>query len=326
MKLPRRQFLHLAAGAAALPAASRLARAQSYPARPVRVIVGQAAGSSSDITARLIGQWVSERLGQQFIIEVRPGAGGNIATEAAVGAPNDGYTILLVNAQNTINSALYDKLNFNFLRDITPVAGIDRVPLVMEVNPSFPAKTVPEFIAYAKANPGKINMASAGIGGPQHVAGELFKFMAGVNLVHVPYRGSTPALTDLLAGQVQVMFDVTPSSVPHIKAGKLRPLAVTTTTRLDVLPDVPVMADFLPGYEASAWIGFGVPKNTPVAIVDTLNKQFNAAISDATIKTRLAELGAMVMPPNSPAEFAKHIADDAEKWAKVIKASGIKPE
>ena len=326
MNLPRRQFLHMAAGAAALAAAPRLAQAQSYPTHPVRVIVGQAAGSSSDITARLIGQWVSQQLGQQFIIEVRPGAGGNIATEAAVGAPADGYTILLVNAQNTINNALYEKLNFNFLRDIAPVAGIDRVPLVMEVNPSFPAKTVPEFIAYAKANPGKVNMASAGIGGPQHVAGELFKYMAGVNLVHIPYRGSTPALTDLLAGQVQVMFDVTPSSVPHIKAGKLRPLAVTPTTRLDVLPDVPVMADFLPGYEASAWIGFGVPKNTPAAIIDTLNKAFNAAIADAAIKARLAELGAMVMPPNSPAEFAKHIAEDAEKWAKVIKASGIKPE
>ena len=326
MNLPRRQFLQMAAGAAALAAAPRLAQAQSYPTHPVRVIVGQAAGSSSDITARLIGQWVSQQLGQQFIIEVRPGAGGNIATEAAVGAPADGYTILLVNAQNTINNALYEKLNFSFLRDIAPVAGIDRVPLVMEVNPSFPAKTVPEFIAYAKANRGKVNMASAGIGGPQHVAGELFKYMAGVNLVHVPYRGSTPALTDLLAGQVQVMFDVTPSSVPHIKAGKLRPLAVTTTTRLDVLPDVPVMADFLPGYEASAWIGFGVPKNTPAAIIDTLNKAFNAAIADAAIKARLAELGAMVMPPNSPAEFAKHIAEDADKWAKVIKASGIKPE
>jgi tripartite-type tricarboxylate transporter receptor subunit TctC len=326
MRLPRRRFLQLAAGAVALPAASPFARAQAYPARPVRVIVGQAAGSSSDITARLVGQWVSERLGQQFVVEVRPGAAGNIATEAAVNAPPDGYTILLVNAQNTINNALYEKLNFNFLHDIVPIVGIDRVPLVMEVNPSFPAKTVPEFIAYAKANPGKINMASAGIGGPQHVAGELFKFMAGVNLVHVPYRGSTPALTDLLAGQVQVMFDVTPSSVPHLKAGKLRPLAVSTTTRLDVLPDVPVLADFLPGYEATAWIGFGAPKNTRPAIVDTLNKAFNGALADPTIKARLAELGALPMPPNSPAEFAQHIAADADKWAKVIKASGIKPE
>jgi tripartite-type tricarboxylate transporter receptor subunit TctC len=231
-----------------------------------------------------------------------------------------------VNAQNTINNALYEKLSFNFLRDIVPIAGIDRVPLVMEVNPSFPAQTVPEFIAYAKANPGKVNMASAGIGGPQHVAGELFKSMAGVNIVHVPYRGSTPGLTDLIAGQVQVMFDVTPSSVPHIKSGKLRPLAVTTTTRLDVLPDVPVMADFVPGYEASAWIGFGAPKNTPAEIIDILNKQFNAAIANPAIKARLADLGAMVMAPNTPAEFAKHIADDADKWAKVIKASGIKPE
>jgi tripartite-type tricarboxylate transporter receptor subunit TctC len=316
----------LAAAVAALPAVPWRARAQSYPARPVRVIVGQAAGSSSDITARLIGQFVSERLGQQFVVEVRPGAAGNIATEAAVNAPADGYTMLLVNAQNTINNSLYDKLNFNFLRDIAPVIGIDRVPLVMEVNPSFPAKTVPEFIAYAKANPGKINMASAGIGGPQHVAGELFKFMAGVDLVHVPYRGSTPGLTDLLAGQVQVMFDVTPSSLPHIKAGSLRPLAVTTKERLDVLPDVPVVADFLPGYEASAWVGFGVPKNTPAAIIDTLNKEFNAALADATIKKRLAELGALAMPANSPAEFAKFIGGDAEKWANVIKASGIKPE
>jgi tripartite-type tricarboxylate transporter receptor subunit TctC len=326
MQLARRRFLHLAASAATLPALARIASAQSYPTRPVRVIVGQAAGSSSDITARLIAQWVSERLGQQFVVEVRPGAAGNIATEAAANAPPDGYTILLLNAQNTINHALYDKLNFNFLRDIVPVAGIDLVPLVMEVNPSFPANTVPEFIAYAKANPGKINMASAGIGGPQHVAGELFKFMAGVDLLHVPYRGSTPALTDLLAGQVQVMFDVTPSSLPHIKAGKLRPLAVTTATRLPVLPEVPALAEFVPGYEASAWIGFGAPKSTPAAIVERLNKEFNAAIADATIKARLAELGAMTMAPNSPAEFAKHIADDADKWAKVIKASGIKPE
>jgi tripartite-type tricarboxylate transporter receptor subunit TctC len=326
MKLRRRRFLQLAAGAVTVPAWSRSARAQTYPARPVRIIVGQAAGSSSDITARLIAQWVSERLGQQFIVEVRPGAGGNIATEAAAGAPADGYTLLLVNAQNTINSALYEKLNFNFLRDIAPIAGIDLVPLVMEVHPSFPAKTVAEFIAHAKANPGKINMASAGIGGPQHVAGELFKFMAGVSLVHVPYRGSTPALTDLVAGQVQVMFDVSPSSLALINANKLRPLAVTTTTRLDVLPEVPLVADFLPGYEASAWVGFGAPKNTPAAIIDTLNKQFNAAIADPTIKKRLRELGAVAMLPNTPAEFAKHMAGDAEKWAKVIKASGIRPE
>jgi tripartite-type tricarboxylate transporter receptor subunit TctC len=326
MRIHRRGFLQLAGSTAALAAAAQRARAQAYPARPVRVIVGQAAGSSSDITARLIGQLLSQHLGQQFIIEVRPGATGNIATEFVVGAAPDGYTVLLVNSQNTINHALYPRLNFNFLTDIAPVAGVDIVPLVMEVLPSFPASTVPEFIAYAKANPGKINMASAGIGGPQHVAGELFKSMAGVNLVHVPYRGSTPALTDLLAGQVQVMFDVTPSSLPHIRAGKLRPLAVSATSRLEVLPEVPAMAEFLPGYEASGWIGFGVPKGTPGPIIDALNKEVNAAISDPTIKGRLAELGGIVMPPNSPAEFARFISDNAAKWAEVIKSAGIKPE
>jgi len=325
MGLSRRGFLRLAATAAALPAPARFAHAQSYPERPVRVIVGQAAGSSSDLTARLIGQFASERLGQQFVVDVRPGAGGNIATEAAVNAPADGYTILLANAQNTINSALYQKLNFNFMHDIAPIAGIHQVPLVMVVHPSFPAKTVPEFIAYAKAHPGKINMASAGIGGPHHVSGELFKFMAGVDLVHVPYRGSTPAITDLLAGQVQVMFDVTPTSLPHIKAGNLRPLAVTTTQRVALIPDVPVMADYLPGYEASAWVGFGAPKSTPAAIIDTLNKEFNAALADATIKQRLNELGAVPMSANSPAAFAAFLRADAEKWAKVIAASGIKP-
>jgi tripartite-type tricarboxylate transporter receptor subunit TctC len=326
MKLPRRKFLSLTASAAAAAALPRASFAQSYPTRPVRIIVGQAAGSSSDITARLVAQFAGERLGQQFIVEVRPGAGGNIATEAVAAAPADGYTILLVNAQNTINASLYERLNFKFLRDIAPIAGIDLVPLVMEVLPSFPAKSVPEFIAYAKANPGKINMASAGIGGPQHVSGEMFKYLAGVDLVHVPYRGSTPALTDLLAGQVQVMFDVTPSSLPHIKAGKLRPLAVTTATRLEVLPEVPVMADYLPGYEASAWVGFGVPRNTPAPVIDALNKVFNAATADASVKTRLADLGALAMMPNTPAQFAGFIAEDAAKWAKVIKASGIKPE
>jgi tripartite-type tricarboxylate transporter receptor subunit TctC len=326
MRLPRRKVLQLTAATAALPALPRASFAQSYPARPVRIIVGQAAGSSSDITARLIGQFASERLGQQFIIEVRPGAAGNIATEAVAAAAADGYTILLVNAQNTINQSLYERLNFNFLRDIAPIAGIDLVPLVMEVQPSFPAKSVPEFITYAKANPGKINMASAGIGGPQHVAGEMFKYLAGVDLVHVPYRGSTPALTDLLAGQVQVMFDVTPSSLPHIKAGRLRALAVTTATRLDVLPEVPVMADYLPGYEASAWVGFGAPRNTPQPIIDALNKVFNAATADAAVKARLADLGALAMKPNTPAQFAAFIAEDAAKWAKVIKASGIKAE
>jgi tripartite-type tricarboxylate transporter receptor subunit TctC len=324
MKLPRRNFLHLAAGAV-MAGMSRIAWAQAYPSRPVRIIVGQAAGSGSDTAARLIGQWLSERLGQPFIIENRPGAAGNIATEAAVRAPPDGHTLLLVNAGNAINATLYDKLNFNFIRDIAPVAGIFRVPQVMEVNPSVPAKTVSEFIAYAKANPGKVNMASAGIGSAHHVAGELFKFMTGVDMVHVPYRGTTPALTDLLAGQAQVMFDVTPSSTPHIRAGKLRALAVTTATRADVLPEVPVMADFVPGYEASAWLGFGAPKDTPTAIIGKLNREVNAGLADPAIKTRIADLGGTVLSI-SPADFGKLIADDTEKWAKVIKFANIKPE
>jgi len=327
MKQTRRRFLRLAGAAALLPAVPYLARAQGgYPARPVRFIVGQAAGSSSDVTARLIAQWLSEGLGQQFVVETRPGAGGNIATEAVVRAPADGYTLLLLNAQNTINAALYDKLNFDFLHDIAPVAWIDRVAMVMEVTPAFPAKTVAEFIAYAKADPGKINMASAGIGGPQHVAGELFKFMAGVDMTHVPYRGTTPAVTDLLAGQVQVMFDVTPTAIPQIKAGKLRALAVTTAERLAALPDLPTVGELVKGYEASAWVGVGVPQGTPAEIIALLNKEINAAIADATIKQRLADLGAMVAPQSSPAEFAKFIADDAVKWAKVIKSAGIKPQ
>ena len=325
MKLPRRTFLHLAAGAAALPAVSRMAMAQPYPSRPVRIIVGQAAGSGSDTAARLIGQWLSERLGQQFIIENRPGAAGNIATEAVVRALPDGHTLLLVNAGNAINATLYDKLNFNFIRDIAPVAGIFRVPQVMEVNPSVPVKTVSEFIAYAKANPGKVNMASAGIGSVHHVAGELFKFMTGVDMVHVPYRGTTPALTDLLAGQAQVMFDVTPSSTPHIRAGKLRALAVTTSTRADVLPEIPIMGDFVPGYEASAWLGFGAPKDTPGAIIGMLNREVNAGLADPAIKTRIADLGGTVLAI-SPAEFGKLIADETEKWAKVVKFANIKPE
>jgi tripartite-type tricarboxylate transporter receptor subunit TctC len=325
MKLPRRRFLHLAAGAAALPAASRFAWAQAYPTRPVRIIVGQAAGSGSDTAARLIGQWLSERLGQQFIIDNRPGAAGNIATEAVVRALPDGHTLLLVNAGNAINATLYDKLNFNFIRDIAPVAGIFRVPQVMEVNPSVPVKTVSEFIAYAKANPGKVNMASAGIGSVHHVAGELFKFMTGVDMVHVPYRGTTPALTDLLAGQAQVMFDVTPSSTPHIRAGKLRALAVTTATRADVLPEIPIMGDFVPGYEASAWLGFGAPKDTPGAIIGMLNREVNAGLADPAIKTRIADLGGTVLAI-SPAEFGKLITDQTEKWARVIKFAGIKPE
>jgi tripartite-type tricarboxylate transporter receptor subunit TctC len=325
MKFPRRRFLHLAAGAATLPALSRVAWAQVYPSRPVRIIVGQAAGSGSDTAARLIGQWLSERLGQQFIIENRPGAAGNIATEAVVRALPDGHTLLLVNAGNAINATLYDKLNFNFIRDIAPVAGIFRVPQVMEVNPSVPVKTVSEFIAYAKANPGKVNMASAGIGSVHHVAGELFKFMTGVDMVHVPYRGTTPALTDLLAGQAQVMFDVTPSSTPHIRAGKLRALAVTTATRADVLPEIPIMGDFVPGYEASAWLGFGAPKDTPGAIIGMLNREVNAGLADPAIKTRIADLGGTVLAI-SPAEFGKLITDETEKWAKVVKFANIKPE
>jgi tripartite-type tricarboxylate transporter receptor subunit TctC len=315
----------LAAGAAALPAASRIARAQAYPTRPVRIIVGQAAGSGSDIAARLLGQRLSERLGQPFVVENRPGAGGNIATEAVVRALPDGYTLLLAVAANAINATLYDKLNYNFIRDIAPVAGIFRVPQVMEVNPSIPAKTVPEFIAFAKANPGKVNMASAGIGSVHHVAGELFKFMTGIDMIHVPYRGTTPALTDLLAGQAQVMFDVTPSSTPHIKAGRLRALAVTTATRVDVLPEVPVMGDFVPGYEASAWLGFGAPKDTPAAIIDVLNSEVNAGLADPMIKARFADLGATVLP-GSPADFGKLIADETEKWAKVVKFAGIKAD
>jgi tripartite-type tricarboxylate transporter receptor subunit TctC len=324
VQLLRRDFLRLAAGAAALPFCARLAHAETYPSRPVHVLVGQAAGSSTDITGRLIAQFLSQRLGQSFVVDVRPGATGNIATEAVVRSAPDGYTLLVMNSQNTINAALYTKLNFDFVRDIAPIALVDRVPLVMEVNPSFPAKTVPEFIAYAKANPGKINMASAGIGGPQHVAGELFKFMAGVNLVHVPYRGSTPALVDLMAGQVQVMFDVTPSSLPHIRSGKLRALAVTTPERMDVLPNVPALAEFLPGYEAFGWIGFGAPKGTPDTIIELLNKQVNAAVADREIRGRLLDLGTQIMPPSTPADVAKFIAADTEKWTKVVKFANIK--
>jgi tripartite-type tricarboxylate transporter receptor subunit TctC len=317
-----------AAGAAALPALSRIAWAQTYPARPVRVIVGQAAGSGSDTVARLIGQFLSDRLGQQFIVENRPGAGGNIAAEAVVRASADGYTLLVASAQNSINATLYNKLNFDFVRDIAPVAGVFHAPLVMEVNPSVPAKTVPEFIAYAKANPGKINMASSGIGGSQHVCGELFKFMfkfmTGVDMVHVPYRGSTPALTDLVGGQVQLMFDTTPSSLAHIRSGRLRALAVTTAMRLEMLPETPAMGEFVPGFEASAWLGFGTPKDTPAAVVDRLNREINLAIAAPAIKARLVELCGLVLPPLSPADFSKLIADDTEKWAKVIRRANIK--
>jgi len=325
MNLPRRSFLRLATGAAATPVIGRMAQAQTYPARPVRIIVAQAPGSGSDIAARLIGQWLSSRLGQQYVVENRPGAGGNIGTELAVRAPADGYTILLIVSANTVNATLYNNLSFNFIRDITPVASIFVVPLIMEVTPSFPAKTVPEFIAFAKANPGKLTMASSGIGSAQHVAGELFKFMTGVEMVHVPYRGSTPAVTDLLSGQVHVLFDVTPSSLSHVKAGRLRALAVTTATRLEALPEIPVLGDFLPGYEASAWLGFGAPTGTPAAIVDLLNREVNAGLADPAIKKRFSDLGAVVLP-GSVADFGKLIATDTEKWARVIKFAGIKPE
>jgi tripartite-type tricarboxylate transporter receptor subunit TctC len=325
MKLPRREFLQLAAGAAALPAVSRLAWAQAYPTRPVRVIVPFAPAGDTDLVARLMGQWLSERLGQPFIIENRPGAGTNIGTEAVVHAPADGYTLLLASPPAAINATLYEKLNFNFMRDIVPVAGVIRAPFVMEVNPAVPAKTVPELIAYTKTNPGKISMASAGIGSGPHAAGELFKMMAGVNLVHVPYRGQGPALTDLLGGQVQIYFAGIPSSIQYIRAGKLRALAVTTATRSEILPDIPTLSDFLPGYEASFWGGFCAPKNTPVQIVDKLNSEINAALSDSKMKARLADLGGTVLP-GSPAEFGKHIAAETEKWAKVIKFAGIKPE
>ena len=321
----RRRFLQLAISAAALPAASRLARAQNFPTRPVRIIVAQAPGSGTDIAARLMGQWLSERLGQQFVVDNRPGAGGNIGTEAAVRSAPDGYTIFMAVSANAVNATLYTNLNFNFIRDMTPVGGIFVVPLVMEVNPSFPAKTVAEFIAYARTNSGKLTLASSGIGSAQHMAGELFEFMTGVKLVHVPYRGSTPALTDLLAGEVNVMFDVTPSSIPLIKAGKLRALAVTTTTRFEALPDVAVLADFVPGYEASAWLGFCAPTGTPKAIVDLLNREVNAGLADPGIKGRFADLGATVLP-GSPEDFGKIIRDDTEKWAKVIKFADIKPE
>jgi tripartite-type tricarboxylate transporter receptor subunit TctC len=325
MKLPhRRQFLHLAAGAAALPALSDIVRAQSYPTRPVRIIVGFPAGGGADIVARLIGQWLSERLGQQFIIENRPGAGSNIATEAVVRAAADGYTLLLVHAANAFNATLYDKLNFNFIRDIAPVAGIIVVPNVMVVHPSVPAKTIPELIAYAKANPGKINIASGPIGGPAHVAAELFKMMTGTDMLLVSYRGVGPAVTDLLGGQVQVMFVTTVSSIEYIKTGRLRALAVTTATRLQTLPGIPTMGEFLPGYEATTWYGVGVPRNTSAEIVEQLNKEVNAGLADPKMKVRLADLG--VGLPGSPAEFGKLIAEETEKWAKVIRAANIKPE
>ena len=323
MKFPRRQFLHLAAGAAALQAVPRIARAQAYPSRPVRIVVGFAAGGGSDIIARFMGQWLSDRIGQQLIIENRPGAGGNISTEAVVRAPADGYTLLLVDTPKAINASLYDKLNFNFIRDIAPVAGISRESCVMVVHPSVPAKTIPEFIAYAKANPGKLNFVSGGNGTMQHISGELFKMMTGVNMLHVPYRGAAPALVDLLGGQVQVMFPGMASSIEYIRAGKLRPLAVTAATREKVLPDIPAVGEFVPGYEAINFYGVGAPKHTPAEIVDKLNKEINAALASPQLKARLAELGGVPMPM-TPAEFGKHIADETEKWGKVIRAANIK--
>jgi tripartite-type tricarboxylate transporter receptor subunit TctC len=325
MKLPRRRFLHLAAGAAALPAVSSIAWAQVYPSRPVRIIVGFSPGGPQDILARLLGQWLSERLGQQFVIENRPGAAGNIAAEAVVRAPADGYTLLLIGPPNAINATLYEKLNFNFIRDIAPVASISREPNAMVVNPSVPAKTVPEFITYAKANPGKLSMASGGNGSAGQVAGELFKMMAGVNMVHVPYRGGAPAMTDLLGGQVQVYFGPMPSSIEYIKTGKLRALAVTTATRSEALPDIPTVGDFVPGYEASSVFGVGAPRNTPAEIVDKLNKDINAALADPKMKARLADLGGRALP-GSPADFGKLIVEETEKWAKVVKFAGIKAD
>jgi tripartite-type tricarboxylate transporter receptor subunit TctC len=325
MKLLRRRFLHLAAGAAALPAAARIAWAQTYPSRPVRFMVGFGAGGAPDILARLMGQWLSDRLGQPFVVENRVGGSSGIATEAVVQAAPDGQTILLASLANVVNATLYDKLNYNFIRDIAPVGGISRDPNVMVVVPSFPAKTVPEFIAYAKANPGKINMASPGIGSTPHMAGELFKFMTGIDMAHVAYRGSPPAITDLLAGQVQVYFAPISASIEYIKAGKLRPLGVTTAKRADALPDVPAVAEFVPGYEAVAFYGIGAPKNTPPEIVDKLNKEINAGLADATLKKRFADLGSVPFP-GPPADFGKLIADETEKWAKVIKFANIKPE
>jgi tripartite-type tricarboxylate transporter receptor subunit TctC len=325
MHLQRRRFLRLAAGATALPAAARIVRAQAYPARPVRIIVGYTAGGVSDILARLMGQWLSQSLGQPFVVENRPGAGSNIATEAVVRARPDGYTLLLVGVANAINVTLYENLSFNFIRDVAPVALIGHAPLVMEVNPAVPARTVPEFIAYAKANPGKVNMASAGTGGASHVAGELFQMMAGIKMLHVPYHGAPPALADLIAGQVQVMFDNMASSVELIRSGRLRGLAVTTAARTPVLPDLPSVAEFVPGYEASGWNGFGAPRNTPGEIIETLNRAVNAALADPQIKAQLAALGSAT-DPGSPADFGRLIAEDTEKWAKVVKLTGARPE
>jgi tripartite-type tricarboxylate transporter receptor subunit TctC len=325
MGLSRRRFLHLASGAIAVPAVARLARADSYPVRPVRLIFGYAPGGSADITARLIAQWLTEKLGQSFIVEARPGAGSNIGTEAALRSAPDGYTLLLVAPANAINATLYDRLSYNFLREYDPVASLIRFPNVMEVNPAVPARTVPEFIAYAKANPGKINFASSGAGSTIHMSGELFKMMVGVDIVHVPYRGSAPALTDLMAGQVQLMFDNLPTSLPHIRAGKLRGLAVTTATRAEVAPDLPILADFVPGYESSAWYGVGAPKGTPADIVAKLNRAINAILAEPAAKARFGELGASLVT-GSAADFGKLVADETEKWGKVVRFAGAKAD
>jgi tripartite-type tricarboxylate transporter receptor subunit TctC len=325
MTFRRRAVLLLVAGVVALPAVSRIASAQEYPNRPIRLVVGFAAGGTQDVVARLVGQALFERLGQQIVIENRAGASSNIAAEAVIRSPPDGYTLFMVGPNNAINATLYDKLTFDFVRDTAPVGGIMRVPNVMEVHPSVPAKSVPEFIAYAKANPGKINMVSGGTGTSVHVSGELFKMMTGVNMTHVPYRGSAPALTDLVAGQVQVMFDNLPSSIGHIRAGKLRALAVTTAMRSEALPGIPTVGDFVPGYEASAFFGIIAPKGTPPEIVGRLNDAINAVLADPKIRARSADLGGTVLP-GSPADFGKLVADETEKWAKVVRFSGAKPD
>jgi tripartite-type tricarboxylate transporter receptor subunit TctC len=324
MKLPRRQFLHLAAGAAALPAVSRVAQAQAYPTRPVRIVVPFGPAGTTDIVARLVGQWLSERLGEQFVVENRPGGASNVGTEAVIRASPDGYTLLSIDVTAAINATLFDKLNFSFIRDVAPIANMVRVANVMVVNPSFPARTVPEFIAYVKANPGKISLASAGIGSPNHLSGELFKRMAGVDMTHVPYRGGGPAIADLLGGQVDATFAVVTTAIEYIRAGKLRALAVTSATRQEALPDIPIMGDYLAGYEAIDWFGLFGPKNIPVEIVDKLNKEINAALADPKMKARLADLGGTVLS-GSPADFGKLIAEDTEKWGKVIRAAHIKP-
>ena len=325
MNLLRRTFLHLLAGVAALPAISRPACAQAYPSRPVRWIVGFTPAGGNDITARLIGQWLTDRLGQPFVIENRPGAGTNIAAEIVINSPPDGYTLFLTNFSNAVNAALYEKLSFDFMRDMAPVVGISRAPVILAVNPSVPAKTVPEFIAYAKANPGKLNMGSAGIGSAGHLAGELLQMMTGIKLVHVPYRGNAPALTDLIAGQVQLVFPSSASSIEHVRTGQVRGLAVTGSNRLDALPNLPTVADSVPGYEASSLYGIGAPRNTPAEVIDRLNKEVNAALADPKLKARLADLGGTPFGGSS-AEFGKLMAEETEKWGKVVKFAGIKPQ